>query len=170
MDAATAAAPWRRAAGPSPRGEAERAPCGAAEPTPEGRSADSSPAAKGLAADSEEESSCGSEQCDYHVALAAAESRARCEGDSARVDQLCVALAAGERRRRAAAWLAAGPEEPLEAADAAGPRVDYAVAQLGVEHGGSRANPKFTPKPHPISGHAGSVRSIFQLIISKFGV
>ena len=127
VDAATAAAPWRRAAGPAPRGEAEQAPGGAAEPTPEGRSADSSPAAEVPAADSEEESPRDSEQVDYLVALAAAESRARRKGDSERVDQ-CVALAAGERRRRAAAGLAAGPEGPLEAADAAGPRVGYAVS------------------------------------------
>ena len=45
VDAATAAAPWRRAAGLAPSGEAEQAPSGAAGPAPERRSADGSPAA-----------------------------------------------------------------------------------------------------------------------------
>ena len=129
-DCRCAMAPWRRAAGLAPRGEVEQAPGGPAEPMPEGHSADSSPAAEAPAAGSyvdSEESSRDSEQVDYLVALAAAESRARRKGDSERVDQ-CVALAAGERRRRAAAGLAAGPEGPLDAADAAGPRVGYAAS------------------------------------------
>ena len=156
VDAATAAAPWRRAAGPAPRGEAEQAPRGAGEPTPEGRSADSPPAAEGLAADSEEESSRDSEQVDYLVALAAAESRARRKGDSERVDQ-CVALAAGERRRRAAAGLVAGPEGPLEAAGAAGPRVSYAVSlssDPSKAEVGSIPNPPRSPIPFPATAGA----------------
>ena len=135
VDAAIAAALWRRAAGPAPRGEAEQAPGGAAEPTPEGRSADSSPAAE-AAADSEEESSGGSEQVDYLWALEGAVRDARRAGDSEWVE-LCERLAVGERRRRAAA---AEPEEPA---------ADYAVSlsSEGLSIGGVGSTPNYPEAP-----------------------
>lgn len=71
VDAALAAAPWRRAARPAPEGEADQAPTGAAEPAPEGRPAESSPAAEAAASSEDEGSSTDSERAEEGARLAA---------------------------------------------------------------------------------------------------
>ena len=87
-------------------------------------------------ADSEEESPGGSEQVDYLWALEGAVRDARRKGDSERAE-LCERLAAGERRRRAAAG---EPEEPA---------ADYAVSlsSEGLSTGGVGSTPNSPRSP-----------------------
>ena len=75
---------------------------GAAGTTPEGRSAEDSPAAEAAAGSEDESSSIDSEPCDYLVALAEAERRARVKGNIERAEE-CARIAAKVRRSRAAA-------------------------------------------------------------------
>ena len=130
VNADIAAAPWRCAAGPAPECEVEQAP--------QGRLAESAPAAN-AAACSESESSIDSEPADYLWVLEESERRARWKGNVEDAAEFA-RLAALERRHR----LAVG--EPLEPDS---PAADYAVSlsSEGLSTGGVGSNPNSPRSP-----------------------